>query len=183
MVGCVTAPPSATPANPTGSRRHAGHHPAGRRHRGERAASTIIEWSPSIIPGLLQEADHARAILSHNGRNTADLEPRLLVRIGRREVITRGNPTRLTALIGEEALRDPVIAPALMADQLMHLVRMSERPNVQLWTVPARIGWHPGSCVEVAHTRDLVRDSKNPSVILHVDVRALLAAAKNSRQS
>jgi transcriptional regulator with XRE-family HTH domain len=110
----------------------------------ERAASTITEWSPSIIPGLLQEPDYARAIISQNGRHTADLEPRLLVRIGRREAITRSNPTRLAALIGEEALRDPVVAPALMADQLMHLVRMSERPNIQLWVVPSRIGWHPG---------------------------------------
>lgn len=35
-----------------------------------------------------------------------------------------------------------------------------------------------GNCVELAHTRDLVRDSKNPGPVLHADVDALLAAVR-----
>lgn len=37
-----------------------------------------------------------------------------------------------------------------------------------------------GNCVELAHTRDLVRDSKNPGPTLRVDVTALLVAVKTS---
>jgi transcriptional regulator with XRE-family HTH domain len=107
----------------------------------ERAASAITEWSPSLIPGLLQDPDYARAIVS---QNPEDIERRMLVRIGRREVITRSDPTHMNALIGEAALRDPVVPPSLMADQLVHLAKMCERPNINIWVVPSRIGYHPG---------------------------------------
>jgi hypothetical protein len=38
-----------------------------------------------------------------------------------------------------------------------------------------------GNCVELAHTRDLVRDSKNPEPVLNVRVDVLLAAIKADR--
>lgn len=38
-----------------------------------------------------------------------------------------------------------------------------------------------GNCVELAHTRDLVRDSKNPGPVLRVDVDALVAAVREGR--
>jgi hypothetical protein len=38
-----------------------------------------------------------------------------------------------------------------------------------------------GNCVELAHTRDLVRDSKNPEPVLNVRVDVLLAAIKTDR--
>ena len=36
-------------------------------------------------------------------------------------------------------------------------------------------------CVEVAHTRDAVRDSKRPTVVLGVDTRRLLDAVRAGR--
>jgi hypothetical protein len=38
-----------------------------------------------------------------------------------------------------------------------------------------------GNCVELAHTRDLLRDSKNPGPVLDAGVNALLAAIKADR--
>jgi transcriptional regulator with XRE-family HTH domain len=107
----------------------------------ERAATVITEWSLSLIPGLLQDPDYARAIVS---QNPDDIERRMLVRIGRREVITRSDPTHMNAFIGEVALRDPVVPPAQMAEQLMYLVQLGERPNIDIWVVPTAIGYHPG---------------------------------------
>lgn len=111
----------------------------------ERAASAITEWNPSLIPGLLQTPDYGRVVLSRNGRDKTDVDARMMVRMGRREVITRSDPVHYTAIIGESALRDPVLEPRLMVDQLDHLVEMSRKSHIELRVVPSRIGWHPGS--------------------------------------
>ncbi|HEX5113894.1 MAG TPA: DUF397 domain-containing protein [Pseudonocardiaceae bacterium] len=49
------------------------------------------------------------------------------------------------------------------------------------WRKSSRSGGNGGSCVEVAHTRHAVRDSKNPGPVLAVDVDALLAAIRTGR--
>lgn len=50
------------------------------------------------------------------------------------------------------------------------------------WRKSSRSGGNGGSCVEIAHTRTAVRDSKNPDgPVLAVDVEALLAAIRASR--
>lgn len=110
----------------------------------ERAASSITEWAPTVIPGLLQTSDYARVIISQNGRKTDDVEPRLLLRMGRQEVLARSNPTHLEAIIGEAVLRDRLVAPDLMADQLMRVVELCARPNVEVRVIRSNIGWHPG---------------------------------------
>lgn len=50
------------------------------------------------------------------------------------------------------------------------------------WRKSSRSGGNNGNCVEVAHTFDAVRDSKNPAGgVLRVDPAGLLAAAKDDR--
>lgn len=110
----------------------------------ERAASAIVEWSRDLIPGLLQTADYARALASANGLAPQEIERRVLLRVGRREIITRRNPVELLTLIGEDALREKIGTPEVMADQVRHLIAMSERDNITIQVVPPRVGWHPG---------------------------------------
>lgn len=38
-----------------------------------------------------------------------------------------------------------------------------------------------GACIELAHTRDRLRDSKNPGPELSIDVEALLVAIRSGR--
>jgi uncharacterized protein DUF397 len=50
------------------------------------------------------------------------------------------------------------------------------------WRKSSRSGGNGGQCVELAHTRDAVRDSKNPDgPVLAVDVGALLGAIRSGR--
>ena len=50
------------------------------------------------------------------------------------------------------------------------------------WRKSSRSGANANGCVEFAHTRDKVRDSKNPAgPCLHIDLDSLLAVVKDDR--
>lgn len=108
----------------------------------ERTATRITDVAPLLIPGLLQTGDYARAAI---GANVPDIEMKVALRAGRRDVITRRrNPIEFLALIDSEVLTRPVGSPEVMADQLEHLVRMAELPNVTIQLVPSTTpGYHP----------------------------------------
>lgn len=110
----------------------------------ERAADSIIEWSPLEIPGLLQTPAYIRATMLAFGLAPAEAEQRVMLRVGRRELITRREPADFEALIGEAALRDMIGDSAVMGEQLHLLLQLSVRRNVTVRVVPARSGWHPG---------------------------------------
>jgi transcriptional regulator with XRE-family HTH domain len=107
----------------------------------ERAATRITDVSPLLIPGLLQTGEYARAILGDG----PDTEMKVALRAGRREAITRRrNPVEFLALIDSEVLARPIGSPEVMADQLDHLIRMTELPNITIQLVPSRApGYHP----------------------------------------
>ncbi|MGI8309051.1 helix-turn-helix domain-containing protein [Saccharopolyspora hattusasensis] len=112
----------------------------------ERAASAVVHWSPMIMPGLLQTADYVRAVATADGLPTHEVESRVMVRLARREVLTRRDPGKFDVLIGEVALRQPIGPPEVMVEQLRYLIKASDEfPNVDLRVVPTRVGWHPGT--------------------------------------
>lgn len=110
----------------------------------ERSASTITDWSPHIVTGLLQTSNYARAIIGGGDLPASEVETRVLVRMGRRDVITRSNPVRLTAYLGESALHEMVGGPQVMADQLRFLVKLAESDTITIRIVRSYQGWHPG---------------------------------------
>lgn len=110
----------------------------------ERAASSMVDWQAGVITGLLQTADYSRAMMVAAGMSQADADNAALIRAGRKEVLTRRQPLRLHALIGEAALRNEIGGPWVLADQLRHLLELGERPNITVQAVPNVHGWHPG---------------------------------------
>ncbi|PKW15379.1 helix-turn-helix domain-containing protein [Saccharopolyspora spinosa] len=112
----------------------------------ERAASAIVYWSPMIIPGLLQTADYVRAIAMSGDLPIHEVESRVMVRLARREVLSRRNPAKFDMLIGEGVLRQSIGSSDVMLDQLRHLLTTSsEHDNINVRVVPTRVGWHPGT--------------------------------------
>ncbi|GAA0523514.1 helix-turn-helix transcriptional regulator [Saccharopolyspora thermophila] len=108
----------------------------------ERTSTSIVEVATGVIPGLLQTSDYARAIMREKpGR---DLEARVALRVGRRDVLYRATAPHLTAIISEGVLRNRLGGVAIMADQLRHLLKMGELPNVAIVVLPAvSERWHP----------------------------------------
>ncbi|GGS14517.1 helix-turn-helix domain-containing protein [Actinokineospora fastidiosa] len=110
----------------------------------ERKATAIHAAEPMLIPGLLQTPDYIRAIMSTAGVAEDEIARRVAVRLGRRKVITRPCPANLTALVGEPALFLNVGGPAVLAEQLRHLLAVAQLANVEVRVVPLSAGWHPG---------------------------------------
>lgn len=110
----------------------------------EQTATSITEWTFGVVPGLLQTSDYARAIIGAEPLPKAEIESRILVRMGRRDIVLRSNPVTLDALISEGALRNPIGGHVAMAAQLRSLVELATRPTITLRVVPTEAGWHPG---------------------------------------
>lgn len=100
----------------------------------EQGAHRITDVAPLVVPGLLQTADYARAILSRH----SDVETRVALRMGRSEVLRRSrNPVQFHALIDDEVLVRGFAPSDVMADQLRHLLTMAKLPNVTIQLVPS----------------------------------------------
>jgi transcriptional regulator with XRE-family HTH domain len=111
----------------------------------ERAASVITLWTVMTIPGLLQTEEYVRAIGVAGGLPSQEIESRVMVRVSRREVVTRRkDPVEFEALICEVALREAIGGPEVMAEQLRWLGTMAKRKNITVRVVPLGVGWHPG---------------------------------------
>ncbi|QUH05360.1 helix-turn-helix transcriptional regulator [Saccharopolyspora erythraea] len=109
----------------------------------ERIATSITDVSPIVVPGLLQTADYARAIMSA-GIPDGETDKRVMMRLGRRELITRRrSPVRFAALMLEAALHQSIGGPEVMLDQLQFLLEMGERDNVEIRVIPQSAGWTP----------------------------------------
>ena len=114
----------------------------------ESDSTSIRQYHPTMVPGLLQTEEYARAVNEAIGSvEPADgvLEAQLKAAMMRqRHVLHRPDPPRFVALIDEAALRRPVGGPAVMRDQLNHLVKLSAQENVTMVVVPFQAGPHRG---------------------------------------
>jgi DNA-binding XRE family transcriptional regulator len=103
----------------------------------ERLAVLLREWQPSLIPGLLQTADYARAIFTSWRRDSGDaVEVNVAARIDRQRILDGEGPPDLRVLLDEAVLCREVGSAAVMHGQLEHLLGMARRPNVSVQVVP-----------------------------------------------
>jgi len=114
----------------------------------EAAASHLREYEETLIPGLLQTKEYAQALYRLGGQLGDDERERVVeVRLQRQSLLTRRapEPPRLETVLSEAVLRRPVGGPDVMADQLRHLRKVAELPNVSLRVLPLAAGLFPGA--------------------------------------
>jgi transcriptional regulator with XRE-family HTH domain len=110
--------------------------------KAERAARQLRCFHPTLIPGLLQTENYARAVLRFDDtRPEQEIEQQVAARLERQEILKRDRPPQLVAVIDESVLRR---VDAIMAEQLAHLLRMAELPHVHIHIIPASAGLHVG---------------------------------------
>ncbi|MER7077700.1 helix-turn-helix domain-containing protein [Saccharopolyspora kobensis] len=108
----------------------------------ERDACRITELSITLVPGLFQTYDYARALMLGGGVPEPDVDARVAIRRGRQDVLTRRNPVEFLAIIDQGALMRQVGDCGVMADQLQQLIKAASLPNVEVRILP--FGVHPG---------------------------------------
>ncbi|MDW5325066.1 helix-turn-helix transcriptional regulator [Plantactinospora sp. KLBMP9567] len=137
----------------------------------ERAAMQLRYYHPTLIPGLLQTENYARAVLRFDAtRPEEEVEKLVASRLQRQEILTRDQPPLVIVVLDESALRR---RDAIMAEQLAHLLRMAERPYIQLHIIPDDAGLHVGLSGPLALARSAdggwVGDLENQLAGLVVD--------------
>jgi transcriptional regulator with XRE-family HTH domain len=113
----------------------------------EEAASWLQRYDPELVPGLLQTAAYARAVISAERPDlSADaVTRRVQARLSRQALLVRVTaPLTAEVLLGEAVLRRPVGGPPVMAEQLDQLADAALLPNVSIRVVPLRAGLHRG---------------------------------------
>jgi transcriptional regulator with XRE-family HTH domain len=111
----------------------------------ESAASEIRIYEVSLIPGLLQTEDYARAVIKAGMVNSPaeDIERRVALLMARQPAVVRDDPPKVWAVLDEAALRRRVGGSGLMRLQLEHLLAQAALPNVAVQVIPFAGGAHP----------------------------------------
>lgn len=109
----------------------------------EAEAKRLVDWSPMLIPGLLQTMEYGRAYMQADSIDSKAIELRLTARLRRQQVL-RDEAVDYVALVGESALHCQVGTAKVMVEQMRALLAADERANVTVRIVPSSAPPHPG---------------------------------------
>ncbi|MEU5925400.1 MULTISPECIES: helix-turn-helix transcriptional regulator [Streptomyces] len=96
------------------------------------------------VPGLLQTRGYTEAVQhASEMRLSADEIERLVdLRMKRQEILSRPKPPHLWAILDESVIRRVVGSREVMREQLDHLLRANESPDITLQVLPFAKGAH-----------------------------------------
>jgi transcriptional regulator with XRE-family HTH domain len=146
----------------------------------EAEAATIRTYEPELVPGLLQTADYARAVI-RAGRpadTMEEIDRRVEVRLERQEVLTRSGPPppKVNVVLNEGVLARRVGGPEVMRAQIEHLMRNRDRANIVIQILSFSAGEHPAMVGPFTMLTFL--DPADPGVVNVENVRGSLALEK-----
>ncbi|MEU9990857.1 helix-turn-helix domain-containing protein [Streptomyces sp. NPDC007971] len=112
----------------------------------ESQASEMRTLETTVVPGLLQTPEYARAVTraAVEGVDEERLDALVEVRLARQDVLRRDPPLTLSAVLDEAVLKRDVGGPEVMARQLARLVEAARLPQVRLQVLPFAAGAHVG---------------------------------------
>ncbi|MER6170228.1 helix-turn-helix transcriptional regulator [Streptosporangium sp. NPDC001681] len=110
----------------------------------EAEATSVKTYQQTLVPGLLQTADYARAVVAATrpGDAAEEIERRVSVRMERQKRLADDNPLELSVILGEGVVRQHVGTAEITASQLKHLAEAGRQPNIMIQILPYRAGAH-----------------------------------------
>jgi transcriptional regulator with XRE-family HTH domain len=114
----------------------------------ESTADELRTWQPQVIPGLLQTRTYSHNVIKAAAQaytsGTYDSETLLRWREQRKDILRRGQPPQIRAVVDEAAIRRPMGGTKVMTEQLRHLIELSERDHLAIQVLPFSTGAHTG---------------------------------------
>ncbi|MEV4648669.1 helix-turn-helix transcriptional regulator [Saccharopolyspora sp. NPDC049357] len=110
----------------------------------EQRAKRITSVQLNLVPGLLQTREYTRQIMTSSELDDDTADARVEIRMKRQEVLHRRNIVRLRAFLDEAVFFRPIGGSLVMAEQMRHLLKVSESSNVEIRVLPRTIGAHAG---------------------------------------
>ncbi|MER7990057.1 helix-turn-helix transcriptional regulator [Streptomyces noursei] len=110
----------------------------------EQQAKAIRQFALSVIPGMLQTDDYARALFRacHPNYTADELDAFVVIRTKRRRVLDGPAQPEIWTLLDEAVLRRSVGGPQVMAEQLRKIADMAEAGRLRLHVAPYDVGAH-----------------------------------------
>lgn len=111
----------------------------------EQQATMIQEFALTLVPGILQTEGYARAVLRPNfpPRIEEECDRLVVTRLERAKILIDPVTPVVWALLDEAVLRRPVGGAEIMAEQMMHIVHLTECERVRVHVLPLGLGYHP----------------------------------------
>ncbi|WP_018686638.1 helix-turn-helix domain-containing protein [Actinokineospora enzanensis] len=127
----------------------------------EADAAEILVYDSELVPGLLQVPSYVRALRAvyAEGADEAELEKSVAFRAERWKRL-ENRPPQLHVVLNEAVVRRPI---GDFADQLKHLIDMSERPYLTLQVMPFTVGPHP--CMTGPFSLLTLPEEKEPNFV------------------
>jgi transcriptional regulator with XRE-family HTH domain len=119
----------------------------------ESEASWIRAWEGQVVHGLLQTREYAERIITAGAPHMriSDIDRYVELRMRRQKRIAQG--MRFTAIMGEAAIRQQVGGPAMLRDQLRHVVKVVREHDVTVQILPFTADAHAALCDSFAIIR------------------------------
>ncbi|GHD22990.1 transcriptional regulator [Streptomyces violarus] len=149
----------------------------------EAQATKICEFAPALVPGLLQTPAYAKAVTLAMNPFAPDesIDEKVSGRMERAQILKDATRPLYWVILHENVLRIPVGGPALMAEQLEHVVALTRERTVMVQVLPYTAGAYavmtgdlrlmefedapPTAYTEAVYSGTLLDD---PAVVKHV---------------
>ncbi|TCO55161.1 helix-turn-helix domain-containing protein [Actinocrispum wychmicini] len=110
----------------------------------EASAVRNRQFQLTMIPGILQTEQYARAIMRLYDDDDRIIDRGVALRLDRQRILEAPDPPQMFFVLDEAAIRRPVGGRDVMAGQLRKLKELADRPNVSIQVVPLAAGEYVG---------------------------------------
>ncbi|MGH3773467.1 MAG: helix-turn-helix domain-containing protein [Pseudonocardiaceae bacterium] len=121
----------------------------------EAAAAEIRTYQTELVPGLLQTEDYARVVTQATDptQDPRAVERLVALRIERQQRLRSAGAPLIWAILNEAVIRRQVGDRETIGRQLLHLVELSNDPDITIQVLPFSAGAHPAMGSSFVHLR------------------------------